>query len=696
MKNRLVKLKEHNMYVRIIALNLIFTLLFSSILLYNSHYLKGTVKQNVDQTNKSSLMDIAGNVDQQLTKLKQSMYSLGMDIDLVSLNKSNPETTGYRLMLNKFNHKLTELGRLLPFDSSVYVYFKDKGYVTSSDGSRELDLFYQKLRMQSPDFTCNCLHQIEDRESLQIYDRFITYAYRINNVGTIMVKINKSALEADLRKSAQVLNNIMWISTLQGETVAGNSLLSSDVRNKIQSGSPSVQIEDKKYTSIQVTLNDLNYTILYPESTLQQKIRNANQYNWLMFLIFFIIAVTFLIVSVTMYRPIKSTMNKLLTSNQSMMQTLDQQRTIMEQNALLRLASGTAQDVAPEMLHRLQAKYRGGYIVTCFIESCQGLGCENASRGLEQLLSQYHSVHKLLHRSDADTYLIYNLEPGRMDEDLNQILEALDTSDCFMMCGISGYMADVCSIHTAIQQSLEAIDHYPYDWSSSSHIAVYSSVSGAPSASIALSIDKEQELIAYVLKGNEGSLEQFFAGTVRNLTRQMTYQEIRTLYRYLNDLLNMIITSKKIKQAQTSGPQFPDLSMLHNPELMHENLLGKYQAIAALQVHQDTALYDRIVSFIDQNFESDLSLTVIADQFSITTVYLSSYFKKHSGYNITYYIMFVRIHEAVRRLQQHRHLTIKEIAGQVGYSSEKTFTRHFKKLFGTTPALYMKVPLDES
>ncbi|MCQ6561728.1 helix-turn-helix domain-containing protein [Paenibacillus mendelii] len=693
MKTRLVKLKSHNsVYVKIVVLNLIFTLLFSSILLFNSQYLKNSVKENLNQTNKDSLLDISGDVDQQLHKLKQSVYSLSLNMDMVALNKSDPNAIGYKSTLIRFNQKLNELSRLLPFESSIFVYFKDKGFVTSADGSRQLDLFYEKLSLQSADFSCDCLHLIDQSETFQNYDRFMTYVYPIHNVGSVIVKIDKSGLERDLRKSAQVLDNMIWITTESGDMVAGNSRLTPELKQQLQSDAPSLVIDGKTYSSFHLVLNGFKYTVLYPESVLQQKISQANQYTLLLFLVFLTISIGLLLANMTIYKPIKSTITSLNSSNQMMKQTLHEQNMIMEQNALLRLASDTPQDIPPVILEALHARYNNGYILTVYIEADRGTDIEQAYKKLEQQLFQQYHVHKLMHRLDAGTYLIHNTIPIDLSGELPAILESIASEGFFIMCGISGYMTDIRNLHQAIGESTQAIEHDPYNWEAPYHIANFTDQSVAQETSFALSIGKEQELIAYVLKGNQESLRQFFSGTVRNVMKRMTYQDIRTLHRYFNDLFHVILSSKKIKTTELDESLKADLSTIRNPELVHIELFRKYNALAAHAINQDLTLYEKIVNLIDQNYNRDLSLTAIADQFNITSVYLSTYFKKNSGYNITHYIKNVRMNKALKQFEENPHMTIKEIADRVGYCSEQTFTRHFKKIFGTTPALYLKSP----
>ncbi|MFD0960922.1 helix-turn-helix domain-containing protein [Paenibacillus chungangensis] len=601
------------------------------------------------------------------------------------------------MMLNRFNQKLSELMRVLPFDSSISVFFNDKQLVTSGDGTRQLSLFYDKLKQESPDFTCDCLHLDEQASSFQIYDRFLMFVYPIRNAGSIFVKIDRTKLEQSLEKSSQVFNNVVHITTEKGEVVAVSQSFPLSVNvQQLKDGQP-VVIEGKRFTPIHIAMNGLQYTILYAESNLQQKIRKVNVFTLTTFLAFFLIAFGLLAANITLYRPIKSTISKLLSSTQLMKRTLDQQQTIMDQNALLRYATASPDDSIPDIDSKLRSKYRNGYILTCYFEEAKnGAKTTIANEMFGQLLADHYSFHKLLHRADADTYFLYNTPPDGITGTLTPILDHLSSKGYFVLCGVSAYIRDIAHIHNALQQSMRAIDNYSFNWGASYHIAEYH---GKPTnglhAPVALSIEKEQELIAYVLKGNQDSLKDFFSCTIYSLVKKMTYRESFGLFRYLNDLMNVIAASKKVNHHDSESI-YSDISMIRNPELAYEELVRKYDSLTAHASVQDLSLYEKIVEFIDKNYNSDLSLTYIADRFSITSVYLSSYFKKHSGYNISYYIMLVRIKAALAQFRQNHHLTIKEIGERVGYSSEKTFTRHFKKINGTTPSQYLKFISEES
>jgi len=99
-------------------------------------------------------------------------------------------------------------------------------------------------------------------------------------------------------------------------------------------------------------------------------------------------------------------------------------------------------------------------------------------------------------------------------------------------------------------------------------------------------------------------------------------------------------------------------------------------------------LTEKIAQYVEQHYgDSMLSLTAIAEQFQLTPQYLSTFFKKQTGMNLTDYITRVRIEQA-KKLMRDKTLTFTQIANKVGYANDIGFIRVFKKYEGTTPGKY--------
>lgn len=95
----------------------------------------------------------------------------------------------------------------------------------------------------------------------------------------------------------------------------------------------------------------------------------------------------------------------------------------------------------------------------------------------------------------------------------------------------------------------------------------------------------------------------------------------------------------------------------------------------------------KIKKFIEENFQNELSLKIVAKKFMVSDKYLSSVFKKQTGINIVTYINMVRI-ENSQKLLKNTDITIQDIAFLSGYTDFSYFARVFKKINGVTPSDY--------
>ena len=104
------------------------------------------------------------------------------------------------------------------------------------------------------------------------------------------------------------------------------------------------------------------------------------------------------------------------------------------------------------------------------------------------------------------------------------------------------------------------------------------------------------------------------------------------------------------------------------------------------QVRHKTA--SRLLDYIHENFcDNNLSLKQISETFGMHESYISNVFKNALGENLSVYIERLRIEKA-RDMVKNTDLKIQEIANLVGYTSDASFRRAFKKITGVSPVEY--------
>lgn len=96
-----------------------------------------------------------------------------------------------------------------------------------------------------------------------------------------------------------------------------------------------------------------------------------------------------------------------------------------------------------------------------------------------------------------------------------------------------------------------------------------------------------------------------------------------------------------------------------------------------------------VVSYINANFQTDLSVQSIAKLFYVNISYLCQIFKKETGYTITEYINKLRIEQA-RSLIHNADLPLGEICERVGFTDYCYFNKVFRRIVGKSPLQYSK------
>lgn len=102
----------------------------------------------------------------------------------------------------------------------------------------------------------------------------------------------------------------------------------------------------------------------------------------------------------------------------------------------------------------------------------------------------------------------------------------------------------------------------------------------------------------------------------------------------------------------------------------------------------------RMEEYISQHLGEPLTLDTVADAFSISPVYLSSWFKKNMNVNFLTYVSTAKMEHAIKLLCQPNPPKIYEVATAVGIDNTTTFIRQFKKHTGVTPSQYQKNAVD--
>ena len=122
-------------------------------------------------------------------------------------------------------------------------------------------------------------------------------------------------------------------------------------------------------------------------------------------------------------------------------------------------------------------------------------------------------------------------------------------------------------------------------------------------------------------------------------------------------------------------------------------LLGAVRNIVReILVRQRTKYPDyitQIKNYIEAHYGQKLSLSDVAEHFSISYAHLSHVFSSTMNLSFTEYLTLVRMQHAQQMICEPNY-TIQEISYMCGYENQFSFTRAFKKYYGISPTGYRK------
>ena len=122
-----------------------------------------------------------------------------------------------------------------------------------------------------------------------------------------------------------------------------------------------------------------------------------------------------------------------------------------------------------------------------------------------------------------------------------------------------------------------------------------------------------------------------------------------------------------------------------------ERYADELQALSGRRVYMQgrTDALRRVLKFIDEQLQRDISLNEVAEAAFLSPNYLSQLLKKQTGMAFVEWLTARRM-ERAQHLLSHTSERIFAVANAVGFADEAYFTRRFRQRFGQSPSEYRK------
>ena len=132
-------------------------------------------------------------------------------------------------------------------------------------------------------------------------------------------------------------------------------------------------------------------------------------------------------------------------------------------------------------------------------------------------------------------------------------------------------------------------------------------------------------------------------------------------------------------------------ALLRREEQLERKKIKKIVDVELVEMEQEIAHEEinNAINYIKKHLHEPIHLKELADILHVNAYYFSHLFKEQTGIGFTEYIARLRMQQA-KRLLLTTHLSIQDIAEQVGYQSDRYFIRVFKAHEDMSPAQYRK------
>lgn len=149
-------------------------------------------------------------------------------------------------------------------------------------------------------------------------------------------------------------------------------------------------------------------------------------------------------------------------------------------------------------------------------------------------------------------------------------------------------------------------------------------------------------------------------------------------------LPGLSLNMKEILETGRSTKNYRQMSAFFG-----EYILLYRSQIRSSVIKNDRKDINRAKAYIEEHYDENLTLEVLAGEIHMNPYYFSSFFKKGAGENFKDYLNKVRMKHAVSLLLSTDKRTY-EIADEVGFRDARSFTELFQRIYGETPSSYRK------
>ncbi|NOU87882.1 helix-turn-helix domain-containing protein [Paenibacillus sp. LMG 31460] len=213
---------------------------------------------------------------------------------------------------------------------------------------------------------------------------------------------------------------------------------------------------------------------------------------------------------------------------------------------------------------------------------------------------------------------------------------------------------------------------------------------------VGFTMDQDQEFYVQLQTGNEMACHHLIDRALdEKLTLSTTSRQIYAFAEYVLVRTKKTMELLKIPMPQSLenySQQILECVTLEQYKQLLKTAISEATRAVTLKREESYDLINYVMVFLENHYQEDISLDLLASKLSMSPSYLSVYIKENTGKNFIDHLNGIRLSKAKQLLLEST-FTIQEIGEAIGYRNGTSFIRMFKKETGLPPGDYRKTML---
>lgn len=398
-------------------------------------------------------------------------------------------------------------------------------------------------------------------------------------------------------------------------------------------------------------------------------------------------------------------LNGFLDSVENLQTTVTKQQMIVQQEILRKLLYGaydSREELEAELGDKIEAFYREKqyYVAIVNFEDPLKVNLSVSKREFQDIVEKHFAANlKRVHWLYCISQLSYALIIGG-DEELN----AQRLKEDFEKMNFYFYKDMPVQIFTGISQPVNKLMQIPNALEEASGISEYARMFGirvpllrcdlpSKQENFVFSIDMEMQLEQAIRTGTAEDVEKLLADIKEYYLNR--FQEFSMMRHVLEILRCTVIRSlEKSKKEKEAGDILKRVQKAQRPDEIFDEIRRAKQYYLGSTKNVEDEETSRIKCMLEEQIkksygDAGFNLARLADETGFAERRLYKDFKEYFGVTFSEYLEQLRIRNACACLKEG--MAVKDVAVKVGYSSDYSFRRAFKRVTGIPPSDFQKL-----